>query len=50
MKYNKEEAVNVASNFLEELKILEKKYGMIINTDSDDLYLSSKLKNPDPHT
>jgi hypothetical protein len=42
MKYSKEEAIKIANCFINEVNELEKKYHMIFNSDTSDVYLSFK--------
>jgi len=41
-KYSKSEAIKAANNFLKKVKELEKKFGLIFNSDTDDVYLNYK--------
>ena len=41
-KMNKQEAIQNAEKFLAELKKIEKTYGLSINSDTGDIYLSFK--------
>jgi hypothetical protein len=42
MEYIKKEAIQKSKDFLKELKKLEKKYSLTLNSDSGDIYLSFK--------
>ena len=44
MEYTKDNAIEVAKKFIEEVNELEKKYGMSFNSDTGDIYLSFKTK------
>lgn len=43
-EYTKQEAIKVASEFIAEVNLLEKKYNMSFNSDTGDVYLSFKCK------
>jgi hypothetical protein len=42
MKYNKEEAIKNAKDFIKEVKSLEEKYNMTFDSDTGDIYISYK--------
>jgi len=42
MKYSKEEAIEIAKDFIKEVNSLEQKYNMIFSSDTGDVYLSFK--------
>jgi len=44
MRYTKNEAIQIAKNFLEEIKKIEKEYNMFFNSDTGDIYLSFETK------
>lgn len=46
MEYSKEEALKKAKEFISEVNELEKKYNMSFSSDTGDVYLSFKTKEP----
>lgn len=47
MKYSEEEALKKANDFITEVNILEKKYGLTFNSDSGDVYLTYQTTEKD---
>ena len=46
IKYTKEEALIISKDFIKDVIILQKKYGLTLNSDTGDIYLSFKFKKP----